>query len=115
MCNLGFVPLPVLTALYAHTTALLMPSVHEGFGIPVVEALAAGAPVIASNRGALPEVAAGHAVHLDVGDTAAWAKAMREILNVGVDPTVAAAGRRHAQRYSTEATAAAALGSLESV
>ncbi|OGW62834.1 MAG: hypothetical protein A2V83_09710 [Nitrospirae bacterium RBG_16_64_22] len=52
----GFLPDAGLASLYAGAWALVEPSIYEGFGLPVLEAMAAGTPVIASNRGALPEV-----------------------------------------------------------
>jgi glycosyltransferase involved in cell wall biosynthesis len=54
---MGFVPDADLAFLYAGAWALVEPSLYEGFGLPVLEAMAAGTPVISSNRGALPEVA----------------------------------------------------------
>ena len=53
---LGSVPEQDLPALYRGARALVMPSLHEGFGLPVVEAMAAGTPVLSSNRTSLPEV-----------------------------------------------------------
>jgi alpha-1,3-rhamnosyl/mannosyltransferase len=58
---LGFVPEPILPLLYAGAYAFLYPSVYEGFGLPVLEALASGAPTLASNCSSLPEVAGGAA------------------------------------------------------
>jgi glycosyltransferase involved in cell wall biosynthesis len=54
----GRVAQPVLDALYAHTAALVVPSRTEGFGLPALEAMARGCPVVCSDRGALPEVVA---------------------------------------------------------
>ena len=54
---LGYVQRPKLTALYQHTDAFLFPSLYEGFGLPVLEAMAAGAPVLTSTTSSLPEVA----------------------------------------------------------
>lgn len=66
---LGYVEDAELDTLYAHARCLAMPSLYEGFGLPLVEAMAQGVPVLTSNRSSLPEVAgeAGHLVDpLDV-------------------------------------------------
>lgn len=59
----GFASGPELRSLYAHATALFFPSLYEGFGVPILEAMRAGCPVITSNLGAMKEVA-GDAAHL---------------------------------------------------
>ncbi len=63
--RLGRVDDVTLRALYANARCLAMPSLHEGFGLPVLEAMAAGCPVVAGRAGALPEVAGGAAVLVD--------------------------------------------------
>jgi len=72
---------PLLRALYRNAGAVLVPSLAEGFGMVAVEALACGAPVIASNATALPEATDGAALLLDPRDPAAWASAIREIFD----------------------------------
>jgi glycosyltransferase involved in cell wall biosynthesis len=54
---LGFVPEPQLTWLYRNAMGFVFPSLYEGFGLPILEAMSAGTPVVASNRGAMAEVA----------------------------------------------------------
>jgi glycosyltransferase involved in cell wall biosynthesis len=63
--QLGHVSDEELRRLYAHADCLAIPSLHEGFGLPAVEAMAAGTPVVAARVGALPEVTAGAAVLVD--------------------------------------------------
>jgi glycosyltransferase involved in cell wall biosynthesis len=72
-----------LPALYRETAGLLQPSLCEGFGLPVVEAMVSGAPVVVSDRGSLPEVVGDTAPVLDPADLAAWAVEMRGLLTDG--------------------------------
>jgi alpha-1,3-rhamnosyl/mannosyltransferase len=75
--RIGYAPDDVLACLYSACTALVWPTWYEGFGLPPMEAMACGAPVIASNVAALPEVAGDAAILLDPNETAAWTAAMR--------------------------------------
>jgi glycosyltransferase involved in cell wall biosynthesis len=65
--------------LYAGARALVLPSLDEGFGLPALEAMSAGVPVLASNRGSLPEVVAGGGTLLDPLDVEAWAGAIERV------------------------------------
>jgi alpha-1,3-rhamnosyl/mannosyltransferase len=76
---LGFVGEEQLVELYRHATALVFPSRYEGFGLPVLEAMARRTPVIASNSSSLPEVARGAAVLVDPDDVDALRDAMRRV------------------------------------
>jgi glycosyltransferase involved in cell wall biosynthesis len=73
------VPPSDLPALYAAAVALVLPSLYEGFGLPVLEAMACGTPVACADAGALPEVAGGAAVLFDPTDVAAIADALGRI------------------------------------
>ena len=87
-----------LRSLYRNAAAVLVPSLAEGFGLPVAEALACGAPVLAAATSALPEAAGGAALLLDPHDPAAWAREVRRLLD---DPAAAAAARaRAAARFA---------------
>lgn len=78
--NLGYLSAKDLAALFRHAHAFVMPSLYEGFGLPLVEAMSCGCPVIASDRGSLPEVAGGGAQCFDAFDVHAMAKALIELL-----------------------------------
>jgi glycosyltransferase involved in cell wall biosynthesis len=95
-----------LEELYARSSLLAFPSLDEGFGIPVLEAMAWGVPVVASNRSSLPEVCGDAALLVDPGDTEAWGEAIRSLID---DPvlasTLAARGRDRARRRPWSAAA----------
>jgi glycosyltransferase involved in cell wall biosynthesis len=107
--QLGYVPDDELPALYAKARLLLMPSLYEGFGLPVLEAMASGTPVVAANRGALPETAGDAALVVEPDE---FAEAALEALD---DERLIAAGLERAARFSWDRTASetdAAIGRL---
>lgn len=62
---LGYIPQEILVQLYAGAAIFAYPSLYEGFGLPVLEAMASGTPVLTSNNSSIPEVAAGSAIEVD--------------------------------------------------
>ena len=76
----GYVPPEDLPALYRGAAVFVYPSLYEGFGLPVLEAMACGTPVICSNTSSLPEVAGDAALMVDPYDVNALARALRQIL-----------------------------------
>ena len=78
---LGFVPDDTLAVLYRLASVFVFPSLYEGFGLPPLEAMAAGAPVITSNVSSLPEVVGDAAILIDPLDPAAIAEAMQRVLS----------------------------------
>ena len=76
----GFLPDAALPSLYAGAALVAMPSLYEGFGLPLLEAMACGAPVVASNASCFPEVVGDAAVMLDPRDEEAWTNAMGALL-----------------------------------
>jgi glycosyltransferase involved in cell wall biosynthesis len=76
----GYVETPELAALFRHAHALVMPSLYEGFGLPLVEAISCGCPVIASDRGALREIAGTGVQCFDPFNISAMAAAVVELL-----------------------------------
>ena len=104
--HLGYVESAAKRELYAGAIALLIPSLYEGFGLTALEAMAVGVPVIASRRGALPEVLGDAAVYVDAEDEDSIAHAMEFLW---ADPVarerLAAAGRERAASFSWHASA----------
>lgn len=108
--QLGPVPEADLQALYAGASVFAFPSFHEGFGLPVLEAMAAGAPVVASDIPAIREVAGDAAVLVPPGDVGQWAGALEDVLgSPSRRARLAEAGRRRAALFPWASTAAATL------
>ena len=100
---------PELVSVLQGARALLQPSLVEGFGIPVLEAMAAGCPVIASDTPALVEVLGGAGLHAPVGDAAGLATAMRKVRDAALRAELRARGLERAQAFSWDRAAAATL------
>ncbi len=81
MHRLGFISDAELDALYRRATAFVCPSTYEGFGLPVLEAMRRGAPVICSNTSSLPEVAGNAALYFDPADETALVSAIERLLD----------------------------------
>jgi len=112
----GYVPQEDLPALLSGALAYVLPSWYEGFGLPVLEAMACETPVICSNVSSLPEVAGDAALLFPPGDVAALAQAMERVYR---EPAwrdeLAARGRERARLFSWERCAQQVLAVLESV
>jgi glycosyltransferase involved in cell wall biosynthesis len=99
----GYVSAPDLAGWYARASVFAFPSLDEGFGMPVLEAMAAGVPVIASNRSALPEVAGDAAVLVDPDNSEALGTALRELtVNVEWCRELARRGTARARTFTWE-------------
>jgi glycosyltransferase involved in cell wall biosynthesis len=96
----GFVATEALPGWYAGAEAMVFPSLFEGFGLPPVEAMACGCPVICSARGSLGEVAGGAARRIDPEDTTDMAVALMEMLRPGMRSVWRERGLRHAARFN---------------
>ncbi len=98
---LGFVPIETLVVLYRLADVFVFPSLYEGFGLPPLEAMASGAPVVTSNVSSLPEVVGDAALLVDPYDPDAIADGMRRVLTDDeLRATLRARGFAQAQRYS---------------
>jgi glycosyltransferase involved in cell wall biosynthesis len=106
----GYVDDGRMAALMAGARLLVFPSRYEGFGMPVVEALESGLPVVAARAGATPEIAGDAAVLVDPADPEGFADAMwRVATDESLRATLVAAGRRRATEFSWDRAAAASL------
>jgi len=103
---LGFVPFETLRCFYEYAAAFVFPSRHEGFGLPQLEAMACGTPVVTSNVSSLPEVVGDAAVLVNPENVFDIARGIREVLlDEGLRAELVRRGREQAARFSWERTA----------
>jgi glycosyltransferase involved in cell wall biosynthesis len=111
--SVGYVDDATLKALYQGALVFAFPSLAEGFGLPVLEAFSLGCPVLASDRGSLPEVAGAAAWVVDPLDVAALARGLSALAAPAARARFAARGRKRAALFSWKACARATLRAYE--
>ncbi len=110
----GYVDEADMPGAYTLATLLAFPSLHEGFGVPVLEAMACGVPVVTSNVSALPEVAGGAAVLVDPRDTSSIAEGIAGVLNdSALRARLVEQGYARVATFTPERSAALTLASYE--
>ena len=111
----GYIPDQDLPAIYRMSTALVFPSLYEGFGLPVLEAMSASTPVVTSSRASLPEVAGHAAVQIDPESAEEIAAAMELLASdSGTRKLLIERGKKRAAGFTWEKTAAQTLEVLRS-
>jgi glycosyltransferase involved in cell wall biosynthesis len=111
---LGYVPDGALPALYAGAAAFVYPSLSEGFGLPPLEAMAAGTPVITSATSAIPEIAGGAALLIDPRSPSEIAFAIQRLVgSPSLCDAMRRAGKLRAQEFSWDKCSNATLALLE--
>jgi glycosyltransferase involved in cell wall biosynthesis len=112
----GFVPEDEMPLWYNAADLFVYPSQYEGFGLPPLEALACGTPVVASNRSSLPEVVGDAGVLVDPNDTSAIATGMQQVLeDRALQDRLAAAGPQQARTFTWRRMAEETLAVYRSV
>ena len=103
---LGYVPIQLMPYLYREAYALVFPSLYEGFGIPLLEAMACGCPVISSNTSSMPEVCGDAAIYFDPLDTDSLATAMKFLIgNENTRQELTERGLIQSKKFSWEQSA----------
>lgn len=116
LLRVGYVTDGQLKALYQHATCFVFPSFYEGFGIPALEAMASGCPVIASTAPALQEVCGDAALSFDPASAAELAERLRQIFgDASLQERLRAAGLARVQAYSWRRGAQLNLASVQEV
>jgi glycosyltransferase involved in cell wall biosynthesis len=111
--ELGAVDPGALKWLYQQARALLFPSLYEGFGLPVLEAMSHGCRVVAARIPSVEEITGSPGCLLDPTDVAAWSAALDEVAEARPDPARIQADRERAAHFTWEACAAAAVKAVE--
>ena len=113
---LGYVPDDLLPNLYSEATAFIFPSLYEGFGLPLVEAMACGCPTISSNMASLPEIGGKAAHFFDPTEISDMAEAIKKVCEDSeYQQTLAQRGTKQAKNFSWESSTKKHMDLFETV
>lgn len=114
--RLGFVPTDDLVVLYNLATVFVYPSIYEGFGLPILEAMQSGCPVIISREGCMPEVGGDAAEYFDGYNTESLIETMKKVLNsTDLQKQLSEKGLEQAKKFSWKKTAEQTIHAYEEV
>lgn len=103
--RLGYVPTDDLVLLYNMATVFIMPSLYEGFGLPILEAMQCGCPLLTSKEGSIPEVVEDAGLYVDAYSVSDIAAGLKEaFLNTSLQRKLSEKGLRQAKKFSWEIT-----------
>jgi glycosyltransferase involved in cell wall biosynthesis len=111
----GYVPDSDLATLYANAMAFVLPSFHEGFGLPMVEAMSFGCPVCCSNTSCLPEIAGDAALLFNPHDVTQIEDALKRVRDPQVRNALAAKGHERLKRFTWESCARRTIQVYDSI
>lgn len=111
--RMGYVADDIVPHLYAAAQAFVLPSLYEGFGLGVLEAMASGCPVVVSNTSSLPEIVGDAAALVDPYDVNSIRDGLRRVLNPAERARLRAAGLQQAARFTWDRTACETLDVVE--
>jgi glycosyltransferase involved in cell wall biosynthesis len=106
---LGYVDKAQLPGLYANAAAFLYPGIYEGFGLPIIEAMACGAPVVTSRTGAAPEIAAGASILVDPFDVRSIEDGLEQVTRAEEAERLRQLGSERARQFNWQTAAEATI------
>ena len=112
-CHIHYLKDTDLTIAYSGAEALVYPSMYEGFGLPVLEAMQSGCPVIACDTSSLPEVAGDAALLVDSSDVAAMRNSLIQVQDPSTREDLIQRGYQNARRFTWQSTGAKLIAALE--
>lgn len=105
--RLGFIPTEDVVSLYNSATVLALPSLYEGFGLPLVEAMQCGCPIVTTDDASIPEIVDKAAVYVDGYDYKSIARGIKKVFtDTELQKKLSVAGLRQVEKFSWEKTAA---------